>query len=152
MDSMLCESCGLEVKSSIHILIDCRWVKEIWLLIQTWCDVYVTHATTIEDLLSRKHNYFQRASHQKVFHAIFLTVLWGIWRAKNDLIFNKLHSSPSKVFEDIKTLTFLWIKSRVTGFLLNWELWCIFLFRTYNLVFISFCFLFLCFSSFLVLV
>lgn len=75
MDSMLCESCGLEVESSIHILLDCRWVKEIWLLIQTWCDVNVTHATSIEDFLSRKCNYFQVASHQKVLHAIFLTAL-----------------------------------------------------------------------------
>lgn len=81
----------------------------------------VTHATLIEDLLSIKHVYFQGASHQKVTHAILLTTLWGILKARNDLVFKKFHSSPIKVLEDLKALAFLWVKNRGFGSHLNWE-------------------------------
>ncbi|KAL4572866.1 hypothetical protein LXL04_019654 [Taraxacum kok-saghyz] len=64
--------------------------------------------------------------HVNISHAVTLSALWAIWKARNERSFNNANSSPAKVLDDIKTNSFQWIKNRSKGFVLNWDLWCSF--------------------------
>lgn len=59
-------------------------------------------------------------------HAVIMSALWSIWRARNNMIFNKVTYSLVHVIKYIKTITFLWVKNRGKGISLNWVSWCIF--------------------------
>ncbi|KAL8250845.1 hypothetical protein R6Q59_034538 [Mikania micrantha] len=53
---------------------------------------------------------------------IFIT-LWAIRKARNDRIFNNIKKESTKVVEEIKVLSLLWIKNKAKLNLVQWMDW-----------------------------
>lgn len=51
-------------------------------------------------------------SKNKVLYAVVLTSLGCIWRARNENIFNKNPKNSHAILGDIKSLAFLWVRTR----------------------------------------
>ncbi|KAL4577321.1 hypothetical protein LXL04_013428 [Taraxacum kok-saghyz] len=52
------------------------------------------------------------------------TVLWELWKARNDQAFKNKKVNPMKMAEDIQVKAFNWLKNRASIDSLNWHMWC----------------------------
>ncbi|KAL4583053.1 hypothetical protein LXL04_007617 [Taraxacum kok-saghyz] len=120
LSSSVCGTCGVAEESVDHLLRDCSWAKEVWSSIQLWCDIDLSNVGSIDCLLNTGHEFLKSPIQLKVTNAVILTTLWAIWKARNARVFNNIETPPAKVLEDIKTSSFLWIKNRGKGIMVNW--------------------------------
>jgi hypothetical protein len=50
---------------------------------------------------------------RKGFHLIWHTVLWSIWRSRNNFIFNDIRTDPLDLVEEVKVLSWKWSTVRL---------------------------------------
>ncbi|KAJ0508329.1 hypothetical protein HanIR_Chr11g0515981 [Helianthus annuus] len=60
---------------------------------------------------------------KKVIYAIVLVVIWCIWKIGNNVVFNQVNPEITKVVEEAKSLSFLWVKNRSKEHGWNWNHW-----------------------------
>lgn len=90
----VCQRFGEDVETMEHVLRDCRWGKFFWkasmirLTVNT--STLVTMAQWIEDLCKPQEAEFQ---------AVFTTLLWIIWFARNMLIFQQVKFTHLQCYE-----------------------------------------------------
>lgn len=107
LSSSLCAFCGVEEETAIHIFLLCRWVIEVWALLECWCEIKTSEIVSMEQLVSTSNFFLQTPLQQKIMHIVLLTTIWFIWKARNDLVFNLTVTSPGKVVAEIKATSFL---------------------------------------------
>ncbi|KAD5961513.1 hypothetical protein E3N88_12986 [Mikania micrantha] len=56
-------------------------------------------------------------------HGFIQKAVWCIWKARNDVMFNQRKVLKEKIVEDIKTLSYFWVKHRMQSYGLEWALW-----------------------------
>ncbi|KAD5961453.1 hypothetical protein E3N88_12926 [Mikania micrantha] len=55
--------------------------------------------------------------------SVIQKTVWCIWKARNDVMFNQRKVLKEKIVEDIKTLSYFWVKHRMQSYGLEWALW-----------------------------
>ncbi|KAJ0866471.1 hypothetical protein HanRHA438_Chr12g0552141 [Helianthus annuus] len=60
---------------------------------------------------------------KKAVHAMCLSAIWCIWKARNECVFKQNRWSMEKIMDDVKTLSLLWVKGSSKHAGLNWEIW-----------------------------
>ncbi|KAK1436799.1 hypothetical protein QVD17_02582 [Tagetes erecta] len=123
-----CQSCNSMEEDANHILLNCQFARRIWSALSIWCKLPVFAATNVSDLLKVPNLWPLSPEKKKVIYAIFLSTLWCLWKAWNDRNFNNLFKTDRDILGDIKSLSFLWIKTRAKMINLKWRQWCNFLF------------------------
>ncbi|XP_076894415.1 uncharacterized protein LOC143546688 [Bidens hawaiensis] len=123
VDSVVCLICGMEEETAEHLFNSCRFAQEIWGKVTNWCRVPDFFAFSIRDLLEAYKYALLPKDKAKVFHAICLTTLWCIWRARNEAVFEGKPVRLESVFGEIKGLSFLWVQNRAKKPSLSWNDW-----------------------------
>ncbi|XP_076882090.1 uncharacterized protein LOC143530431 [Bidens hawaiensis] len=122
--SVVCRLCDEGEETSDHLLISCFYATMVWQFISNWCQIPPIYAFSVSDLLKvHKASILDRRK-AKVLHAIILTTCWCIWKLRNELIFDNKSVNLSKIMEDIKALSYLWIKYRSPFSSISWKDWC----------------------------
>ncbi|KAL4580581.1 hypothetical protein LXL04_016781 [Taraxacum kok-saghyz] len=78
----------------------------VWILVQLWCDLDLSNVTSIESLQNTTHSLLKSPMQIKVTNAVILSTLWMIWKDRNERNFNNNGSSPEKLLDDIKAISF----------------------------------------------
>ncbi|CAH1451121.1 unnamed protein product [Lactuca virosa] len=126
LNSGTCDLCGAGVEYVIHLPWECCWVRDVWSMVQYWCELDLSDINSVEHLLSASHSFAKSPSQIKMTHAIIFSALWSLWKARNDCSFNNITPSQAHIFEDIKANSFHVDKKQERGTSLNWSSWCIF--------------------------
>jgi hypothetical protein len=81
-----CSLCKSEGESTLHIFLECQFIKDVWIEVSrhlkhrcSWNGLSLEQAW--QDWWSNREN--------KVFRALPLLIIWGVWIARNTLIFNE---------------------------------------------------------------
>ena len=61
---------------------------------------------------------------KKMLFSLGYTVLWLIWKERNERFFGKRSKKAMQLADDIRLLTFNWIKNRGNIKRLDWTEWC----------------------------
>ncbi|XP_076930898.1 uncharacterized protein LOC143595865 [Bidens hawaiensis] len=113
--SLDCPACGELVETTEHIFVSCGLAQLVWQAISIWCNVPQEFASSVRDLLELyKFTKFPKRK-AKAFHAVCMVTLWCLWKVRNDMVFGGLKISARSVVDEVKALSFLWVKNRSSG-------------------------------------
>ncbi|GAU46642.1 hypothetical protein TSUD_246690 [Trifolium subterraneum] len=109
---LLCSAlCGFSEDLN-HLFFQCPVYGRLWLVISKWLGI----STVLHGVVDAHSVQFcglggASKGSTKVFTIIWISVLYVIWRDRNNRIFKLVHESIDKLAERVKLQTFWWLKS-----------------------------------------
>jgi hypothetical protein len=103
-----CVWCGQTTESSKHLFLHCFKTIRVWYEVCKWLGVLIVMPPDIMTLLDCFCGMVRNKKAKKGFLLVWHTVIWSIWRARNDVIFNGISKEPLELVEEIKVLSWKW--------------------------------------------
>ncbi|KAK8986478.1 hypothetical protein V6N11_010034 [Hibiscus sabdariffa] len=94
-----CTTCDTHDESTLHILRDCKFAREVWLyfLPGVYSPIFFTESLQAW-LLSNIHCHALASEYSIPWSTIFISILWQLWKARNEHVFNSIPQSPIDVW------------------------------------------------------
>ncbi|PWA67589.1 RNA-directed DNA polymerase, eukaryota [Artemisia annua] len=121
-----CSICGEDNESVEHLFTSCWVAMLVWNHICSWTRVQRFFAFSFRDLIEVHEHVGLRGKAKKVFQGIILLSCWVIWRARNKSKFEGKTVKIEEIISEIKSIGFLWVRSRAKFSNLSWTDWCIY--------------------------
>nr|KAJ0227864.1 hypothetical protein LSAT_V11C100001760 [Lactuca sativa] len=112
MSSISCQMCSSGVDIVDHILLDCPIAFDSLSWIFNWCNVSIQRFLSISDFVNFAASWGNCPKKRKIFIAICYGFLWCMWKARNDVWFNKIQVNSSKLADNVISMVFSWLKYR----------------------------------------
>ena len=119
-----CSICGEEDESVEHLFTSCWIAMNVWNRICSWTRVQRFFVFSFKDLIELYNHVGLKGKAKKIFKGIIFISCWAIWRARNKRKFEGKIVKIEEVMSDIKSLGFLWVRSRAKCSNLAWIDWC----------------------------
>jgi len=122
--SRLCVSgCG-SLESSHHLFLHCNFFGSVWHCIHRWLGLSVATPFQVSDHLNQfSYTGGTTKVHRSILQVIWFTVVWEIWKERNNRLFNVKECSVNQVVDKIKSLAFTWLKTKYISLPLNYHGW-----------------------------
>ncbi|XP_022028104.1 uncharacterized protein LOC110929283 [Helianthus annuus] len=124
LDSYLCKMCGEVDETEDHLFSGCQFALAVWDCIAEWTRCPRLFAFTAKDITTVHNQVRGSTKWRKLMQLIVMVTLWGIWRSRNDRVFNDKEASVEEVKHGIRQLSLLWFKYRAKRLLVTWDQWC----------------------------
>lgn len=95
---MLCPFCNLNNETDNHVLWKCIKTKELWSLVASITRIILNHEESFPDGACLIKNW-KIWMGNKVFKALLAACAWSIWKARCNLVFNKVQPRFSDIFQ-----------------------------------------------------
>ncbi|PWA34830.1 RNA-directed DNA polymerase, eukaryota, Reverse transcriptase zinc-binding domain protein [Artemisia annua] len=118
-----CSLCEVADESCGHIFVSCGFAVEVWRRIKTWCKLSFGRIMDIEDLLTFYRHVQGPKWANKIIKGIVMTTCWAIWIVRNKKVFENSAPKVADVVASVKSLSFLWLKSRSRFNSIMWKDW-----------------------------
>ncbi|XP_022024926.1 uncharacterized protein LOC110925274 [Helianthus annuus] len=123
IESDRCVICGDYAETSDHVFMSCQLAQTVWSIVSQWCKIPTFSAFCIQDVLSMHGGISGSQKRRNIVQAIVHVTIWSIWNTRNDAVFNSVYPSVPKIIEEVKHMSYLWVKSRSKDPLITWETW-----------------------------
>ncbi|XP_021984771.1 uncharacterized protein LOC110880582 [Helianthus annuus] len=120
LDSYTCKMCGEEEETVDHLFVGCQLTLAVWDFIADWTRCPRLFAFTVKDIINLHNNVRGSRRWKQLLHLIILVALWGIWRCRNDRVFNDREPNFEGQKQEIQQSGFLWFKNRVKRHSVTW--------------------------------
>jgi hypothetical protein len=57
------------------------------------------------------------------FRIIWFSIVWAIWKERNNRVFQNTVSDPLNIFEKVKLNSYLWLRSKQVDFVSSYHDW-----------------------------
>nr|XP_043639918.1 uncharacterized protein LOC122611031 [Erigeron canadensis] len=124
-NSLLCALCEKEEEEDVnHLFCYCEVSMEIWQKVSSWCGIQPIFLFTVKDLFEVHSNARLEKRSASGLQGIIFTTCWCLWLARNEKKFDNGKVHVEKIFQDVKTLGFLWYRNRTKFYSITWDDWC----------------------------
>jgi len=110
--SELCPMCNMEIENVDHALVNYSIAKETRDWIFKWCHIPPVQLATTVDLLNYAATWGNCPRKRKTFVAIIHCMLWQLWNARNDKVFNGRLKTSTIIADESIVTSFDWAKYR----------------------------------------
>ncbi|KAI3775666.1 hypothetical protein L1987_45415 [Smallanthus sonchifolius] len=124
----MCVFCGEVEETSDHLFSACRLVDGVWNDIVSWCKIPPIYVFSTNDVLQIVKYAGGSKAKQDILYGVIILACWRIWKARNKKIFTSKGTKVIQIVSDVKSLGFLWFRSRYKGGSVEWKDWCNFYF------------------------
>ncbi|XP_057444639.1 uncharacterized protein LOC130736881 [Lotus japonicus] len=117
-----CKLCHNHMETSFHLLFSCAFSQQVWQRCFSWLGMVAFSSTSPRDhLLAFRlgHNSLQL----RVARAIWMSIVWSLWLARNELIFRDDPVDVGTIIELVQCRSWHWIKVNVAGFPYSFAAW-----------------------------
>ncbi|XP_035837136.1 uncharacterized protein LOC118485030 [Helianthus annuus] len=106
-----CAHCHNVVETVDHLFLGCEKAKQVWRRISVWSKWDFTGLDNLEQLRSLLEEADSALQH-KLLLSISDSVLWGLWKARNEILFRGINRTGEAIMEEVVSTLFNWIKLR----------------------------------------
>jgi hypothetical protein len=105
--------CDEVVESANHLFLHCPTAMKVWDEVMCWLGLLFLTPPNLFVMWDCWDGAFSHKKIRKGVGMIWHAVVWSIWRARNDIIFNNLTRDVEEVVEEIKVMSWRWGLSRL---------------------------------------
>jgi hypothetical protein len=107
-DQLMCVMCNRTIESANHLFLHCDLAHRVWYEIFKWLGVVIVMPPSIMSLFASFSEDAKNKRIKRGFRLVWHTVVWSLWRARNNVIFNNVNKVPLEIVEEIKVLSWRW--------------------------------------------
>jgi len=115
--------CG-QNEIAAHLFLHCNFSCNLWYQVWKWIGISSVHSGELRQHFTQ---FTKMAGMPKTTHFYFRIIwfasVWVIWKERNNRVFKHTTSSPFHLLEQVKLNSFLWLKSKQTLFVYNYQDW-----------------------------
>jgi hypothetical protein len=108
-----CVWCDHSLESANHLFLFCKVAHVVWYEIFKWIGLVIVMPPNIMILFDCVRESAKSKKLRRGFCFIWHTVVWSLWGARNNEIFNNIKVDPWTIVEDIKVLSWKWSVDRL---------------------------------------
>ncbi|KAM0072977.1 putative reverse transcriptase zinc-binding domain-containing protein [Helianthus debilis subsp. tardiflorus] len=123
-----CPLCEFDDETVEHVFTSCFVALVVWPKISRWCKVPNIYTFSFRDLLDFHSRCGLGEKAAEALKGIIRIAYWSLWRARNGLKFNGKKVRIDDIVSEVKSVGFLWFKSRSELKNIDWDSWCKFVF------------------------
>ncbi|KAL4555576.1 hypothetical protein LXL04_038199 [Taraxacum kok-saghyz] len=101
----------------------CRHAMELWNWFMKWTGIMQDVPTSWSSLLDVMSSCTGKRG-RKLAGTLIYTVLWLVWKDRNEVAFRKRRVYPMKTADEVQLLSYNWIKGRGNFNWIRWHNWC----------------------------
>jgi hypothetical protein len=113
----LCVLCPMELEKKSHLFGDCAFASALWRKVYNWFGWNVLVPRDFRHIFDKFNVGRSNGKRLKGLLAVWHAVVWSIWKARNDLIFNEKVPVLEDMFQGIILYSWKWLcvkKKRVS--------------------------------------
>ncbi|WJX68394.1 hypothetical protein P8452_52767 [Trifolium repens] len=107
-DESRCVFCGLVDESASHLFLHCKFTTEVWYALMRWLGVVLVLPSSISMSYAMFVGNGSNKQRRKDFSIIWLSFIWGLWKVRNDRVFNNITVDVSFVVDLVQRLSWQW--------------------------------------------
>lgn len=107
-----CSACISGSETADHMLVTCPFAIAIWNGIWNWCEIIPPQLSNVKEILNFVAMCGKPQTKKRTINSIIFGTLWGMWKARNDRVFNSKFIPPELVFKGVRCMVYTWIKFR----------------------------------------
>ncbi|KAJ0693348.1 putative RNA-directed DNA polymerase [Helianthus annuus] len=119
----LCVFCGEVEETTDHLFTACRLISGVWFAIASWCNIAPFFFFSIKDIVKVIEYMPASDTKKEVVYSVLILTCWRLWKARNGKVFSDIDTEVVKIVSDIKSLGYLWFKSRYKKGSIDWKGW-----------------------------
>ncbi|PWA98441.1 reverse transcriptase domain, Reverse transcriptase zinc-binding domain protein [Artemisia annua] len=120
----LCVFCGETEENADHLFSGCRVACGVWNAIANWCKIPPFFVFSTNDVIKLVTYLGGSEAKKEIIYGVLIVSCWIIWKARNDKIFNGKNTNVVQIVSDIKSMGYLWYRSRHKEGSIDWKNWC----------------------------
>ncbi|KAK9042856.1 hypothetical protein V6N11_071211 [Hibiscus sabdariffa] len=94
-----CTTCDTHDESTLHVLRDCKFARDVWLYFSPSLYSPTFFTESLQAWLLSNINCHDPVSDYSIpWSTIFVSILWQLWKARNEHVFNSIPQSPTAVW------------------------------------------------------
>ncbi|CAL5435347.1 unnamed protein product [Camellia sinensis] len=110
-----CAFCGTDNESAMHLLLHCNFAWKVWAEIISWWGSQWVSPSSLQDLLLWWYGQKFKNLGKLIWEVIPLAVVWSLWIARNNMVFNSIVPVWGNIVDSIKIKVATWRFLIVSG-------------------------------------
>jgi len=101
-----------------HLFMHCDSYMALWRHIRSWIGVSGVEPYDISEHLFQFIHFTGHSRKRKSFlQLVWLLCVWMVWNARNNRIYNNIHTTIEKILEKVKFQSLWWLKANNANFM-----------------------------------
>ncbi|GKB83800.1 RNA-directed DNA polymerase, eukaryota, reverse transcriptase zinc-binding domain protein [Tanacetum coccineum] len=120
--SLLCPVCNEQVENVNHLFFSCEMARDLWTRLARWCQLNISEISNLSEWMSWLDACHILKKARLILEGIAASMLWSIWKFRNDLIFSVSKPKKALIWDSIDVIRSLNMRTKdVVKFSLWWS-------------------------------
>ncbi len=119
-----CAGCESSPETTTHLFFECKIFSSLWMKCLGWFGISSALTNICKNHLYQFSGLINGNKQQiKSWQLVWLSLIWSIWLARNQAIFNAASIDLQDILDLIKIRSWLWLKNKLPGFSYPFASW-----------------------------
>jgi hypothetical protein len=110
-DQTRCVHCVTETETAVHLFLHCRCAAKVWYATLQWLGFTIVAPPNLSTSFAVFVGHGRDKLSRKALILIWNTIMWVMWKNRNDGVFNEKQANIEDMVDEIKLLSWKWFLS-----------------------------------------
>lgn len=110
-----CGFCGVTTEITDHIFFECSFPYQLWMEVYNWFGFSTAITRGMKSHFLQNIYLWPKRKGREAWMVVWFAVIWLLWKARNKIIFENVQPDPLQLLDDVKAVSWTWIKAKGEG-------------------------------------